>query len=286
MAQPVYSDGGSGNIIPTEGGKFDIYFDLNKKLVFVMESGEPMEDSLEYEKFEEPIHHKDTWRIVGAFNNWNPADDNYLMTLTDDNKWATITATFASQTELKFFANGGWDKNFGNGVTVELGKEYAGYQGGGNIIVPAGDYKISLSMCDGRFKFEKGVTEVTKSLSFANKAQRTTFNSSKQVWEQNGIVLTNDKDKSTSAVADYANPARFYKSSKITITAGGQITKIVFDCNSNSYATSLQKSLGSALGAVSVSGDKVTLVPTATSIAFNLTDAQVRMDSISVTWLE
>ena len=286
MAQPVYSDGGSGNIIPTEGGKFDIYFDLNKKLVYVMESGEAMEDALEYEKFEEPIHHNDTWRIVGSFNNWNPNDDNYLMTLSKDNKWATITISFAEQTQLKFVANGNWDKNFGNGVTVELDKEYAGYQGGGDITVPAGNYKISLSMCDGRFKFENGVTEVTKSLSFANKAQRTTFNSNKQVWEQNGIVLTNDKDKSTSSVADYANPARFYKSSKITITAGGQITKIVFDCNSSSYATSLQKSLGSALGTVSVSGDKVTLVPTATSIVFNLTDAQVRMDSISVTWLE
>ena len=288
MAQPVYSDGGSGNIIPTEGGKFDIYFDLNKKLVFVMESGEPMEDALEYEKFEEPIHHKDTWRIVGAFNDWNTADDNYLMTLTDDNKWATLTATFASQTELKFVANGGWDKNFGNGVTVELGKEYAGYQDGGNIIVPAGDYKISLSMCDGRFKFEKGVTEVTKTITFDNTSKRTVFNNNQQKWVENGITVTNDKAASTNNVANYSKPARFYQGSKLTFTAGGEIVKIVFDCNSSSYATALKNSIGTSLGTVTVSSDKVTLVltnPTTPVVVAKLT-AQVRMDAMTVTWLE
>ena len=58
--------------------------------------------------------------------------------------------------------------------------------------------------------------EETATLSFANKAQRTSLSTSKQVWEQNGIKLTNDKGSSTSNVADYANPARFYKSSKIS----------------------------------------------------------------------
>ena len=288
MAQPVYSDGGSGNIIPTEGGKFDIYFDLNKELVYVMESGEAMEDALEYEKFEEPIHHNDTWRIVGSFNNWNPNDDNYLMTLSKDNKWATITISFAEQTQLKFVANGNWDKNFGNGVTVELNKEYAGYQGGGDITVPAGNYKISLSMCDGRFKFENGVTEVTKSITFDNKSKRSVFTTSQQVWVENGITVTNDKASSSSNVADYYKPARFYQNSKLTFTAGGEIVKIVFDCNSSSYATALKNSLGSSLGTVSVSSDKVTLILTnpATSVVVAKLTAQVRMDAMTVTWLE
>ena len=288
MALPVYSDGGSGNIIPVEGGKFDIYFDLNKKLVFVMEVGEAMEDALEYEKFEEPIHHKDTWRLVGGFNNWTPNDDNYLMTLSSDNKWATITASFAEDTQLKFVANGNWDKNFGNGVTVELNKEYAGYQGGDNINVPAGSYKISLSMCDGRFKFESAVTEVTKSITFDNTSKRTVFNNNQQVWVENGITVTNDKSASTNNVANYYKPARFYQSSKLTFTAGGEIVKIVFDCNSSSYATALKNSLGSSLGTVSISSDKVTLeltTPTAAVVVAKLT-AQVRMDAMTVTWLE
>ena len=65
-------------------------------------------------------------------------------------------------------------------------------------------------------------------LSFADKAQRTVFDSSKQVWEQNGIVLTNNKGGSTNAVADYANPARFYKNSEIIVEYGSPIRKIDF----------------------------------------------------------
>ena len=129
--------------------------------------------------------------------------------------------------------------------------------------------------------------EATATLSFANKAQRTVFNSNQQVWEQNGITLTNDKAASTSAVADYANPARFYKSSKITIKCTlGTITQIVFDCNSSSYATALKSSITS--GTVTVSSDKVTVVPAAESdeyVIASLTGGQVRMDALTVTYV-
>ena len=151
MEFPVITGPGSMNIKPLENGKFDIYFNLKNKKVYVMEVGEPMEDALPYKKYEEPL----TWRITGSFNGWNPADDNYKMTLTEDGKWATISATFDTNAELKFVANGSWDINVGNGVTVESGKVYDGYQGGGNIIVPAGSYLISLSMENSSFKFDK-----------------------------------------------------------------------------------------------------------------------------------
>ena len=61
--------------------------------------------------------------------------------------------------------------------------------------------------------FSVQAEEVT--LSFADKAQRTSYSTTQQVWAQNGITLTNNKSKSTSNVADYANPARFYKNSEI-----------------------------------------------------------------------
>mgnify|MGYP002519645248 CR=1 FL=1 len=124
------------------------------------------------------------------------------------------------------------------------------------------------------------------SLSFANKAQRTVFTSNQQVWTQNGVTLTNDKAASTSNVADYANPARFYKSSKITIEAPGNITKIVFDCNSSSYATALKSSITSG-GTVSVNSDKVTVVLTDPATSFviaSLSGGQVRMDGLTVTY--
>ena len=122
-------------------------------------------------------------------------------------------------------------------------------------------------------------------LSFANKAQRTEFTTSKQVWEQNGIKLTNDKGSSSSNVADYANPARFYKSSKITIEAPGNINKIEFTCNSSSYALALKSSIKDTEAAVSVSGSVVTATPVETSDVFtiaSLTGGQVRMNSLKV----
>ena len=64
-------------------------------------------------------------------------------------------------------------------------------------------------------------------LSFADRAQRTVFTTEQQVWVQNGITVTNDKAASTSNVADYAAPARFYKSSKVTLECAGMKTIVV-----------------------------------------------------------
>ena len=66
-------------------------------------------------------------------------------------------------------------------------------------------------------------------IDFTDKANRTHYSTEQQIWEQNGITITNDKGASTSNVADYFNPARFYKSSTVTIEYPG-MTKIVFDC--------------------------------------------------------
>ena len=128
----------------------------------------------------------------------------------------------------------------------------------------------------------------TATLSFANKAQRTSFSTTQQVWEQNGIMFTNDKSSSTTAVADYANPVRLYANSKVTVTApDNTITEIIFDCNSSSYATALKNSIGTVSGAsVTVSSDKVTVTFTSAVESFVVAKltAQVRMDSITVTY--
>ena len=119
-------------------------------------------------------------------------------------------------------------------------------------------------------------------LSFADKANRTVFTTSQQVWEQNGIKLINDKGASTSNVADYAAPARFYKSSKITVEYAG-MTKIEFVCNNGSYATALKSSI--TTGTVSVNGSVVTVVLDAAADSYvisSLTGGQVRMDSLTV----
>lgn len=128
----------------------------------------------------------------------------------------------------------------------------------------------------------------TATLSFADKAQRTTFTTSQQIWEQNGIKLTNNKASSTNAVADYANPARFYAGSNLELTAPGAITMLVFDANSATYATAMKNSIGTVSGAtVSVSSDKVTVTFSTPVASFTVAKftAQVRMDSITVTYI-
>ena len=128
-----------------------------------------------------------------------------------------------------------------------------------------------------------GVENVDATLSFESTAQRTEFSTSKQVWTQNGIILTNEKGSSTTNVADYANPARFYKSSDITITAPGNITQIVFTCNTEEYATNLATSIGDPDLA---SGTIVTLILNGTSDSYEVTlsAGQVRMNSLTVTY--
>lgn len=131
------------------------------------------------------------------------------------------------------------------------------------------------------------VEEVTATLTFDNKSKRTEFTDAKQVWKENDIILTNNKANSTNNVADYAQPARFYKGSSVEVKTLGSITKIVFDCNSDAYATALKTSIGTVTGTVvSVSSDKVTVTfssPLADFKVAKLSD-QVRMDAVTVTY--
>ena len=120
-------------------------------------------------------------------------------------------------------------------------------------------------------------TPTTASLSFANIEQRTSFSTTKQVWEQNGITFTNNKASSTNNVADYSDPVRLYAKSQILIAAPGNITKIVFKCVS-SYVVSIT--------GASTSNNNVTvsLDGTSNTYTINSLSAQVRLNSLEVTY--
>ena len=122
-----------------------------------------------------------------------------------------------------------------------------------------------------------GTTTVTSDLSFSNTNQRTSYSTSQQVWTQNGITLTNDKASSTSNVGNYSDPARFYKSSSITVTAPGNITQIEFNCVSG-YVISIT---GATTSGTTVT---VTLDGTNNTYIVNSLSAQVRLNSLSVTY--
>ena len=131
-----------------------------------------------------------------------------------------------------------------------------------------------------------GFAQTAATLTFDDKAKCTSNSTSQQVWEENGIVFTNDKAASSTNVALYA-PIRLYASSAITVKCSlGNIAQIEFICDTykNTYPADLQKSIGAE---ATVSGTKVTVTPTATSDTYEVKKltAQVRLKSVTVTYV-
>lgn len=124
----------------------------------------------------------------------------------------------------------------------------------------------------------------TATISFASTAQRTSYSTSEQIWENEGVVFTNSKGSSTTNVGNYSNPARFYKSSNISVTAPGNITKLEFDCKGigSDYVTPL-----SSLTGASKTGDIITisLDGTSSTIEYKGLSAQARANSLTVTYV-
>ncbi len=129
------------------------------------------------------------------------------------------------------------------------------------------------------------VEEPDAVLDFSTTDNRVSQTTEKQVWQQNGITVTNDKASSTTDIINSSNPVRFYKSSKITIEATG-MTKILIACNNLQYADALVASIPTVAG-VSVS-QKISDVTIEFSEAVDsfaietLSGGQVRVDSIGV----
>ena len=117
-------------------------------------------------------------------------------------------------------------------------------------------------------------------ITFDDASKRTERTDDIQVWTENGITVTNNKDKSTSNIIESCNPVRFYKNSEIVIAYAG-MTSIEFHCNTEEYATALATSIGDA---ATTDGKVVTvnLAEAADSYSVALTGGQVRMDSITV----
>ena len=122
-------------------------------------------------------------------------------------------------------------------------------------------------------------------LDFSDVGNRESWDASQQTWKQNGVTLVNEKGNSTSNVANYSAPARFYKNSKLIISAVGMV-KIVFNCSSTAYATALANSIPAAAGVTEEISDKVVTVTFDKAVdSFTvaaLSGGQVRMDSLVV----
>ena len=131
---------------------------------------------------------------------------------------------------------------------------------------------------------EPVLQEKTAVLSLSDAANRTTLTTTQQVWESNGITMTNNKGSSTTNVADYT-PPRWYAKSEVIIKAPGKISKIEFVCSGSSYAAALKDSITNGTVTVSVSTVTVTYTEPVDEVIFTCS-AQVRMGaSITVTYL-
>ena len=131
--------------------------------------------------------------------------------------------------------------------------------------------------------------EESVTISFASTAQRVSQTSAAQVWKNGDVTFTNNKESSTSNVANYSNPVRLYAGSNIVIDAPGNITKIEFTCN-GSYASALKSSIesGDKSATVTISGSNVTVVPSTDNTTYTIAKltGQVRLNSLTVTYEE
>lgn len=149
----------------------------------------------------------------------------------------------------------------------------------GNITVTCGTLTQVVTVSQlGASSSEQTTNSAT--ISFEDVANRTSYTTSQQVWEQNGIKVTNDKASSTSNVGDYANPARFYKSSNVTIEAPGAILSITIN------VSGVESKYTSAWGTADNGIVTITLDGSSNTYKFNTLSAQARAYSMTVTYIE
>ena len=139
------------------------------------------------------------------------------------------------------------------------------------------------------------VNSETATLSFSDKAKRTEYTTSKQVWSDNGITLTNNKASSTTNVGDYANPARFYKNSEIIIDfPSSNVKEIVFTTPANGvenatkdqYFTWFGACLPSDIEVTNNGADTYTITNyTSNKLEMTATSGQLRIYSISIVYV-
>ncbi|MBQ7357598.1 MAG: PT domain-containing protein [Clostridia bacterium] len=134
---------------------------------------------------------------------------------------------------------------------------------------------------------EAPLAPVETTIDFSTTDQRKSLATEQQIWVNGDITFTHLKAESTTNIADYSNPIRLYKSSSITISAYGTITKIVFNVADSNYNT-IEASIGTVSGAtVTVDGLTITVefAEGVGSFTIDALTAQNRLNSIVVTYV-
>ena len=129
------------------------------------------------------------------------------------------------------------------------------------------------------------VTEKTVTMNiYANKGS---LSNNVITWTSGDVTFQNAKNSSQTAIrTSDSDHYRMYKGSSATATANGAITKLVFTCNSSSYATALKNSISGDGVSVSVSGSDVTVTFTNPTNSFTIKamSAAVWFKTLKVTY--
>ena len=133
----VKNDGGSGNIEVAADGYYLVTYDMNTETLTV----EPYTDAV-------GVH--SMMGMPGGYQDWNPGGTlmTPMSTVVENHDWMAVM-TFEENTELKFAADGGWAVYWGSN-TFPVG---VGTQGGANIPVEAGSYRIVFNDILGKYYF-------------------------------------------------------------------------------------------------------------------------------------
>ena len=146
-AYDVITSGGSANMT-VAAGTYDIWFDLTNKKVYIMSPDKPISEAVGGEVVV-PDPTEQTWYMVGNFNDWNPADEAYKMTVEGD-FFVFKNFVAAEGCEAKF-APGAWNGDKGIQGAFAANAECA--TGSGNIPVAAGTYDVYLAKDLSKFYF-------------------------------------------------------------------------------------------------------------------------------------
>ena len=228
----------------------------------------------------EKFDYSDKYTVAGSSglcgSEWAPADTANDMTYDEATETYTkvYTNVKAGTYEFKCVKDHAWTTAYpSSNKSVTVAKD------GSTVVITLKGTTVSVEV-----KEPVANALVNASLSFASKDQRTSYSTSQQVWEQNGVKLTNDKASSTSNVGDYANPARFYQNSKVTIEGAG-MTKVVLTRADKATAAQIQGYIQSANAnaTVTINGNDITVVFDEPVDSFSFVcGSQVRLSKIVV----
>ena len=125
------------------------------------------------------------------------------------------------------------------------------------------------------------VVEGTVTITFDDKAKMTSYSVDAQVWEENGIKVTNSKHESTQDVKDYANPARFYANTQLLVECEKAFTKVEFTtAGGKNFASNF--TLEGATVTVNGTSCIIEFSEAVTSFTIEKLAAQIRVSSIEV----